>query len=414
MVDPKLNIVFMGGFSFPNGMAGTHRVKQFVDYSIDMGCGVKILTLESRVSRADENTYKGFYRSVPYKNLGVITGLRALDILLFPLLLCYSFLLLLSYKDPARNNRVYLYNGVDLFTFIPILLARAVGYKVIVEVVEDNTLIEENLSAKRALALKSSVILENHVSLWADALIVISSYLENKFRPLCRGKIPVLLIPVSCEIRDDSEHIRENKTFRFLYAGSFGEKEGLDTLIKAFVLFSQKYPESELRLVGKPCDISTLHRLQNFEKTKYLGYLDYEEYLKVLQSSDVLCVTRTGSKYANAGFPYKLSEYLATGLPVICSNVSDVSFYLQDKEDALIFEPDDYRALFESMEFLFLNPELAIQIGSNGKSKARRYFSPAINGRKFLDFIALREKPLKASPTYLETTSTSAVNSGDK
>ena len=43
------------------------------------------------------------------------------------------------------------------------------------------------------------------------------------------------------------------------------------------------------------------------------GFLLEDEYYKILPHSDVLLMTRINSKYANAGFPFKLGEYLASG-----------------------------------------------------------------------------------------------------
>ncbi|MBK7630220.1 MAG: hypothetical protein IPJ23_05900 [Ignavibacteriales bacterium] len=42
-----------------------------------------------------------------------------------------------------------------------------------------------------------------------------------------------------------------NNTFRFLYSGSYGVKDGIDILLKAFMELSKFYPAIELILSGK-------------------------------------------------------------------------------------------------------------------------------------------------------------------
>jgi glycosyltransferase involved in cell wall biosynthesis len=98
-------------------------------------------------------------------------------------------------------------------------------------------------------------------------------------------------------------------------------------------------------------------------------------------------MTRTGSSYANAGFPFKLGEYLATSNPVIASNVSDINLYLVNGKDALIISPDNIDELVEAMKSLIIRPEEANEIGKNGRKKCEKYFDAEINGKKLLEFI---------------------------
>jgi glycosyltransferase involved in cell wall biosynthesis len=178
---------------------------------------------------------------------------------------------------------------------------------------------------------------------------------------------------------------KEERTFNFLYAGSFAKKDGLETLVKAFDIFNNKYGDSKLNLIGDTNHHSYVQGLLINDNIKYLGYV--EDYFNVLFKSDVLCMTRSNSKFANAGFPHKIAEYLSTGIPVICSDVSDIKYYLENKKDAMIISPDNVNELIEAMEFLYLNKERANNIGQNGKSIAKTFFNSKTNGKLFLDFI---------------------------
>jgi glycosyltransferase involved in cell wall biosynthesis len=63
-------------------------------------------------------------------------------------------------------------------------------------------------------------------------------------------------------------------------------------------------------------------------------------------------MTRVGSGYANAGFPFKLGEFLATGNPVITTNVSDVSVYLENYKDCIIVTPEKINEVAASIRIL--------------------------------------------------------------
>ena len=56
-------------------------------------------------------------------------------------------------------------------------------------------------------------------------------------------------------------------------------------------------------------------------------------------------MTRTDSAYANAGFPFKLGEFLASGKPVIASNVSDVGKFFTDRHDTMLVKPGECKEI---------------------------------------------------------------------
>ncbi|MHA1988650.1 MAG: glycosyltransferase, partial [Promethearchaeota archaeon] len=301
MENTKLNIIFIGSFTFPYGMGGTELVKRFVDYCIDHNCKVKVFTILQRLKKRDKNRYKGMYNNqVPYLNLGIITGFRIFDILQYPFIMFYSLLLLLRWKERDIKNKLYVYDNINLFTILPVLFAKSIGYKVILEIVEDHALNEESRSSLRKLNIKTSIFLEKKIELFADSIIVVSKYLENKFRVLCGEKIPVHLIPVSTNMNNNFAYRKEKKVFSFLYAGSFAKKDGLETLVKAFNIFNSKYSASKLNLIGETNHHSHVQELLINDNINYLGYV--EDYFNNLFESDVLCMTRSNSKFANAGF----------------------------------------------------------------------------------------------------------------
>ena len=76
-------------------------------------------------------------------------------------------------------------------------------------------------------------------------------------------------------------------------------------------------------MTGKGAErhLNKLHKLieGNLSKDKIIfkGFLPVKEYFNTINECDILCVTRSGSKLANNGFPFKLGEFLATGKAVL-------------------------------------------------------------------------------------------------
>ena len=99
-------------------------------------------------------------------------------------------------------------------------------------------------------------------------------------------------------------------------------------------------------------------------------------------------MTMINSKYANAGFPFKLGEMLATGKPVLATKVGDVNNFLENMVSAILVEPNSAEGIAKGLKFIIENPHQAMTIGLNGKGKALEYFDSdkiSIKLRAFLN-----------------------------
>ncbi len=106
-----------------------------------------------------------------------------------------------------------------------------------------------------------------------------------------------------------------------------------------------------------------------------------------LNAATILCMTRIDIGYANAGFPFKLGEFLATGKPVIASRVSDVECMLENRREAMLVEPGDSDGIVATAEYLIGNPDQAAAIGMKGRAKAKILFDHRKQGQALLTFL---------------------------
>jgi glycosyltransferase involved in cell wall biosynthesis len=292
-------------------------------------------------------------------------------------------------KSKAKQDRniLFIYNGLNIEDIIIVIYAKLIGYKIITDIVEDYSVHQEKASAKMKLKLKINAFLEIRLPYFIDGLVVISSYLENKFQTLADKNIPVIMIPISAAPNSRIKNRKRKNEIIIAYSGSFGKKDGLSYLIKAFNLVNKKHNQAVLRLSGTGNDPDQYLLMADNSCVEYLGYLDEEEYFEFITSSDILCMTRTGSTYANAGFPFKLGEYLATGNPVIATDVGDIKRYLVNGNDALIVQPDNIEEIANAMISLIENEQIAKFIGKNGKEKWSKYFNASVNSEKLYNWL---------------------------
>ena len=81
-------------------------------------------------------------------------------------------------------------------------------------------------------------------------------------------------------------------------------------------------------------------------------------------------MNRTNHDYSHFGFPTKLGEYLATGIPTICTRVGDIETYLNHNENSFLIEPDNTKQLTEAIINRYENYESFNSIGQKGRQVA--------------------------------------------
>ncbi|OGU05260.1 MAG: hypothetical protein A2075_01050 [Geobacteraceae bacterium GWC2_58_44] len=387
-METQVSVVFMGNFTYPRGMADAKRIQHFIDYLVHESITPKVLLLRQGGVQVSRDTCDGSHKGVYYKTIGYDIKLNLfLPFTLFKYLVD-GLQALRSWKSNDKKNILYCYGGLTLENILFVLFARMSGYLVVLDIVEDNTFIKEKLHLLGKLKWLSGELLEKHITRFADGVVVISSYLQRLYQKELGTSLPICLIPICARCQERSDKKPRSEQLKFVYSGSFAKKDGVELLIEAFEQVHKENGNCVLMLTGVGSNLPEYQaRIAGNPAIRYLGYLDDAEFQQFLQQADVLCITRTGSTYANAGFPFKLGEYLATGNPVVVSDVGDVSYYLQNMKDAIIVKADDLTDVKKAMEFCLRNPEEAAKIGLNGQSKCREYFDPSANGRKLLELL---------------------------
>lgn len=373
-MNSKLNIVF-----FPHsanyGLAGTNRLQNIIYYlRKDTNASIKNIALEDKSKLFDKEGSSLFVKE--YKE--IYYGPSILDFITH---LFTTIQYLYKFREEKSANLIFFYGEVDIKNFFFVLWAKLIGYKIIIDIVEDLETITTYKSFKNKIKYKSAVFFRRRLSFFADAFIVISTHLENKIKTYFPAT-PTFFLPVTInkELFTASGIKKENSNTKIFYSGSFNEKDGLPLLIEAlaaikkegkeftFVLSGRGNP-NEMQLFG---DMISQYDLKN--EVDYKGFLSRDEYVRILaEEADILCMTRINSSFANAGFPFKLGEFLATGKPVIASKVGDVEKYLSE-EEAYLTESGNAASIAQALQKIFNDKQAAIDKGIKGKIAAMRYF----------------------------------------
>ncbi len=389
----KVNLVFMGGFTYPGGMAGTKRIQNAIN-SLKEYPHVATRVIVQRQS-AGENILSGVHEGTPYET---VRGdlLRARMFVELPILYYRTIATLKRALRPDHKNIIYFYGPLFLDSLVPLVYAQRLGYKIVFDVIEDYALTKD-ISGSFYGYVKCGLtsLLSSKIKSLSAGIIVISSHLGKKYRMLTPGAVPVHYIPISVDMdRFPEKTIGVKPTVSLFYAGTFGKKDGLPVLLDAFDRLAMKHRNVHLVLTGRGVDREAMKdffaRMEispHKDRIEYKGYLDERAYYLSLNEADIPCMTRVNLTYAHAGFPFKLGEFLATGKPVIASRVSDVDKFLVHGHNAMLVQPGSSADIYEAAAFLIENPESAAAIGVRGREVAEAFFDYRKQGKALLTFL---------------------------
>lgn len=80
--------------------------------------------------------------------------------------------------------------------------------------------------------------------------------------------------------------------------------------------------------------------------------------------------------------PLKLFEYMACGVPVVASDMGQISEVMRDGQTGLLYPPGKFNALVSRCEKLLANPALRRALGGAAAKVVRAKFTWDINAAK--------------------------------
>ena len=366
-----LNIIIVGPYLF-EGMAGTRRVYNNLYTLFQKG---KITLNNLVIPDVDAKTND----EIPTEFL----SLNSKNYLNYFSSYYRGFRFIKRFSGKTTN--IFFIYGYPYLLILPLIFfAKRSGFKIVYDIVED---IDAIIDPKNILSRLNIWVTKKNLARWlkkADGIIPITDYLENKILKIVDSATPICKLPISVDVNnfEPPNWHQNNQRLKIFYGGSFGFKDGLDTLLEAIriLVFQFKFSGFELVLTGKGSErhMNSFWNLVNkynvSEFIDFRGYVTYNEYIKIIQSSDLLCITRNTSKFASAGFPFKLGEFLASGKPVLVTRIGEIENYLTS-DSAMLLEPENPQELAEKILLLTNDKSLCESIGKRGRAVAEKYFS---------------------------------------
>lgn len=213
---------------------------------------------------------------------------------------------------------------------------------------------------------------------YTDALIIISSYLEQHVNRMESSK-PYIIVPPIIDFEKFS--IIDNKPTEsdyFLYCGSTYYLDVIDFIIEAYrKTNSSGRGVSLLLIVNGSSDVRARinESIKGDMAIKLLSRLSYEDLIGYYKNAKALLIPLQDNLQDKARFPFKISEYTAAGRPIITSDSGAIVEYFEDGKNALLAKTGDVNDFADKLTFILENPQKAEQIGLNGHALGLQRFN---------------------------------------
>lgn len=152
---------------------------------------------------------------------------------------------------------------------------------------------------------------------------------------------------------------------------------GIDTALRAFARVAQARPDARMSVAGTGPQAAELQSLAASlgiaDKVVFTGRLDRDQMAALYRDSDL---TFNPSRVDN--MPNSVLEALASGVPVVTTNVGGVPFIVEHEVTALLVPADDPQAMADAALRFLNDAAFAARIRAAGQDDVRRYAWSAV------------------------------------
>lgn len=159
-----------------------------------------------------------------------------------------------------------------------------------------------------------------------------------------------------------------------LYVGHFYAWKGVYTLLPAV----KNIRAAVVLIGGTKEDYETVSKYikEHVIASIFLHpFVPHHEVIKFIKSADVLVLPNTATEERSQKYttPIKLFEYMASGVPIVASDVGSFIPYLRHNENALLFEPDNPNKLATAVNQAIQNPNRMATLAASARQSAKQY-----------------------------------------
>jgi glycosyltransferase involved in cell wall biosynthesis len=384
---------------YPNGMALATRIHLYARGFIQSGHKVFILIPRpyEKYGKVPKNADPhGFVDNVEFK-YSALTTVRSKYFIIRQVVDIFSLLnaAVITFQKRKQTDVLLVVSNNAIQILLFKLMALVTNKVIILEKSEFPFIFEK----KNQLTSIYQKLYIRYIYKMFDGIIVISKSLEAYFMTKKKHGAKLLLVPiiVDPQVFIDTQN-SPKLTDEVVYAGILNQsKDGILDIIDAFCRLNQIYKDKKLVLMGdieaSECKegIYDLISKNNVRDNVIItGYVARSVVMDRLKKAEVLILAKPASLQSEHSFPTKVGEYLATGKPVVLTNVGCINQYLTDEINAFIAEPNNIESLSGKLLEVYSNYKRSLEIGQRGQQVAINQFDYRNQSKVIIDFFKER------------------------
>lgn len=223
----------------------------------------------------------------------------------------------------------------------------------------------------------------------ASGVIALSEDMKKEMNKIC-NRDDISVLPNGIEL-NKFKGISEKKLFKkkektIIFVGSLRPVKGVKYLIKAMNTIN-KETDTNLIIVGDGIDkegLKTLVEELNLQDCiHFVGKIPNEDVPRYMAQADIFALPSLSE-----GFPVVVVEAMASGLPIVTTNVRGLPEIIKNGENGFVVEPQNSEHMAEKILLLLKDEQLYRKISENNKVKAEEYSWDKISGeleKKYMD-----------------------------
>jgi glycosyltransferase involved in cell wall biosynthesis len=383
-------IIFGDLFSFPEGHAATNRIytyakglqengvnvtvicfsNDYLDQPNGVAEGIPYYNVFNRQVRSDSFLARRWHKFMKYvRTVRVLKAIQKKD------------------KIIAINR----WSDIPFTQFYIWLISRFMGIKVITECNEHPLRYhQEGTWRKRAGLFRFKMD-----AFFSDGILCISKYLVRFHQERGVPDKKLFLIPSTVDpTRFANTGERPLKEFYIGYFGSLTfRRDDIAVLIDAFSILRKQHNTVKLVLGGFCTDterrkiVDRISEKGITDNVILVEYLARNEILRYIKHADILVMVRAKDLESDASYPSKLTEFLASGQPVLSVNVGEVADFVQDNVAAYLVPPGDSMAMAEKLAWMIDHYDEAKAAGVKGQELTQTIFNYNYQAKRLIGYI---------------------------
>lgn len=208
-----------------------------------------------------------------------------------------------------------------------------------------------------------------------------SYVMEDQIRRVTKTNRDITVTPFGVEISKFKKYKIEEKEESDFILGTvkwMENKYGVDTLIRAFALFCQKYTDKKFKLYliggGSKTEalIELTKKLYVFDRIEFIGTVSHKEVPEWLNKFDLFVAL---SRLDSESFGVSIIEASACELPVIVSDSGGLPEVVEDGKTGIVVPKENPQKAFEAIDHLYQNQAFAKEMGAKGRKRVMEMYN---------------------------------------